>query len=805
MLYSHPEKPLKHHLEEVELAAMAILGRHSRQPFASLGIDVAQTMRQLAGWHDIAKGTAYFQEYISNGESWEKKVRQNQASNDEKTHTPLGALLAADHFSRHAKEQPWFVPLLITLAIRGHHSRLPTMKSLCGGLDTQADLLAKQADNLSPDVVVSHESLSNAIDRITNDGFDAVYDATMELVEQQWPDSLKETPVTEMVRIRLAVQFCFSCLLEADKALLINPTLVDYFGATPRAYPATLVEDQLPAGDAVSAINQQRRLAYQAVISDAASPMNDVRPRVLTLPTGLGKTRCAAGWAIHWRSRIERDTGVRPKILVVLPFLSVIEQTAKVYRELLGLEEHSNDVHLQTSHSLSLRDHMDVETDSLEGDAKDDAQGRAEFMLDTWRSEIVLTTFDQFLLALMDAKSRHQQRFHNLCDALIIIDEVQAFPVHLWHPVGTLLTELAAVGGARLLLMTATQPGIIPAASRLELIENPGRFAQPRYQMEFDLNEQPLSEWLAKIAVELKARREIAKWLLVFNTRRCAQDVYRYLRGELDGLPQELMLLSSDIVPRDRLARIERIKSSSACIAVTTQCVEAGVDIDMDLVVRDFAPMDSLVQVAGRCNRNGKRQRQTVRVIRLINEREDGTIDKAFCEYVYRDARNQTTIQLDTTAELLRGARVINEEVVTELAEQYFAELANKKDGGSELTANWARFAHDDINIQYQLRGDNNRQVSFVVEKLDPSLRDEIVAAYQEKNRWKRRSKLRDLGPRIAQVTVTAWKNRSFRPEDVAEPFPAADFPSFWFLQDQYYDEKELGLCLTSISGSEIY
>lgn len=805
MLYSHPKKPLKQHLAEVELAAIAILDRHSLNCFSNMQIDVRRLMHCLAGWHDIAKATAFFQEYINSPESWEKKVRQNLASNDEKTHTPLGALLAADYFAGRTEEQPWFVPLLITLAIRGHHSRLPTMKSLSGSLDTQADLLAKQAKHLSPDVVATHASLSNAIDRLTNDGFDAVYDATMELVEQEWPDFLKETPVNEMVRIRLAVQFCFSCLLEADKALLINPTLLDYFGTTPRAYPATLVEDQLPAGDANSAINQQRKLAYQAVISDAASPMTDVRPRVLTLPTGLGKTRCAAGWAMHWRSRIERETGVRPKILVVLPFLSVIEQTAKVYRDLLGLEDHSNDVHLQTSHSLSLRDHMDVETETLEGDAKDDAQGRAEFMLDTWRSEIVLTTFDQFLLALMDAKSRHQQRFHNLCDALIVIDEVQAFPVHLWHPVGTLLTALAAVGGARLLLMTATQPGIIPAASRLELIENPGRFAQPRYEMEIDLSEQPLSEWLTKLAIEIQSRPEISKWLLVFNTRLCAQDVYRYLRDEIDDLPHELMLLSSDIVPRDRLARIERIKSISACIAVTTQCVEAGVDIDMDLVVRDFAPMDSLVQVAGRCNRNGKRERQTVRVIRLLNEREDGTIDKAFSKYVYREPRTNTTIQLDTTAELLRGLTVINEEAVTELAEQYFAELAKKKDGGSELTENWARFAHDDINIQYELRGDNNRQVSFVVEKLDPSLRHEIVAAYEEKDRWKRRSRLRDLGPRIAQVTVTAWRNKSFRPDDVAEPFPKAEFPSFWFLRDQYYDENELGLCLTSISGSEIY
>jgi len=122
MLYSHPEKPLQHHLEEVELAAMAILGRHPCQPFASLGIDVVQAMRQLSGWHDIAKATAFFQQYICDTEGWQKKVARNAASNEQKTHTPLGALLAADYFQT---QQPWYLSLLMTMAIRGHHSRLP--------------------------------------------------------------------------------------------------------------------------------------------------------------------------------------------------------------------------------------------------------------------------------------------------------------------------------------------------------------------------------------------------------------------------------------------------------------------------------------------------------------------------------------------------------------------------------------------------------------------------------------------------------------------------------------------------------
>jgi len=795
MLFSHPDKPLQQHLHDVEVAAMAILDRHRADAFKSMNINVRQVMHFLAGWHDIAKATVFFQQYICDTEGWQKKVAKNAASNEQKTHTPLGALLAADYFRT---QQPWYLPLLLTMAIRGHHSRLPTMATLNTTFDSQRELLADQAQNLSTDVASAHPSLENSLKRLKNDGFDGVYKNAMRLVQRDWPEQLEDGRLDQLVRIRLAVQFCFSCLLEADKALLIHPTVEKYFGVRPRSYPATLVEDKLPPGDSTSAINQQRRSAYQVVINDANSDGDDYRPRVLTLPTGLGKTRCAAGWAMHWRARMERETGVRPKILVVLPFLSVIEQTAKVYRELLGLQDHSNDGHLQTSHSLSLRDHMDVETESLEGDAKNVAFGQAEFMLDTWRSEIVLTTFDQFLLALMDAKSRHQQRFHNLCDALIIIDEVQAFPVHLWHPVGTLLTELAAAGRSRLLLMTATQPGIIPPASRLDLIDQPRHYAQPRYQIEIDLHEQPLSQWLGEIADEVASAPEVKKWLLVFNTRRCAQDVYRTLKDATSDLPHELMLLSSDIVPRDRLARIERIKGSDACIAVTTQCVEAGVDIDMDFVIRDFAPLDSLVQVAGRCNRNGTRPRQTVRVVRLLNELPDGTVHKAFGDYIY------DKIALSSSAELLRLTPVVNEEDVTDLVEQYFAELAKKKDGGSDLTEKWARFAHDDINIQRELRGDNNRQVSFVVEKLDPSLRDEIVAAYEEKDRWKRRRRLRDLGPRIALVTVTAWLNKSFRPEDVAEPFPNADFPSFWFLNHIYYND-EVGLSLDKVAGTEIY
>ncbi len=284
----------------------------------------------------------------------------------------------------------------------------------------------------------------------------------------------KRLTLSERVRYRLAAQFCFSVLLEADKALLIHKTIVDYLGKPGRCYPATIVEDHPPTlrpdQNPNSEINLKRREAFAKIVADADScNLTDVRPRLLTLPTGLGKTRCAAGWAFHLRHRIEQESGQRPKIFLVLPFLSVIEQTARVYREeLLELPDgHTNDPTLQTSHSLSLRDHQDIE----------DAN-QAEFALDTWRSDIVLTTFDQFLLALMSDRTRHQQRFHNLCQAIVVLDEVQGFPCHLWHPVSTLMREMARTRWHPLSSMTATQPALLEQETCVGVIKNPSVYAQ---------------------------------------------------------------------------------------------------------------------------------------------------------------------------------------------------------------------------------------------------------------------------------------------------------------------------------------
>ena len=341
--------------------------------------------------------------------------------------------------------------------------------------------------------------------------------------------------------------------------------------------------------------------------------------------------------------------------------------------------------------------------------------------------------------------------------------------------------------------MTATQPGLIDTQRCVPVVGQPGEYAQPRYRLEWDLTPRSLEAWLVGL-VRGMARPEntsARKWLFVLNTRNSAQAVFRHFRS-LKQQGEEVFLLSSDIVPRDRLARIRVIQQSKSCVAVTTQCVEAGVDLDMDRVVRNFGTLDSLVQVAGRCNRHGLHARGVVQIVSLFNAEDR---DRHFCDYIYED------ILLNTTRTILEESGPqgrLTEEQIGPVVEEYFRRLHQYVDTGAATTIAWANFEHDDLSVSRLLRGKQD-QVNFVVGKLDPGLRQEVERVMAIRDRWERRRALRRIAPRLALVTVSAWKSKKYTPDDIADPLPANwrslgwDHPTFWFLHDNAYDD-ELGL-----------
>ena len=230
------------------------------------------------------------------------------------------------------------------------------------------------------------------------------------------------------------------------------------------------------------------------------------------------------------------------------------------------------------------------------------------------------------------------------------------------------------------------------------------------------------------------------------------------------------------MTPKERLEQIEKIKTNDPCLVIATQCIEAGVDIDMDFAIRDFAPLDSIVQCAGRCNRNGLKDRADIEVVSLLNEN-----GRAFSAFVY------DSILLEKTATILSKVRkVVSENEIFPLVTNYFSEIKKSKNIGEAEAAAWAYWKKN-LNVKKMLRGDNQK-FSFIVssqdkpEKGELNIKEAVINALEIDDPWARRRKIRSLRGRIASITISVWENGGFDPEDISETVGC-----FSFLRDPFY------------------
>jgi CRISPR-associated endonuclease/helicase Cas3 len=269
------------------------------------------------------------------------------------------------------------------------------------------------------------------------------------------------------------------------------------------------------------------------------------------------------------------------------------------------------------------------------------------------------------------------------------------------------------------------------------------------------------------------------------------------VRDEWETLVPEgmaLEFLSADVTPGDRLAAVERVKKNQPCLVVSTQCVEAGVDIDLDLVIRDFGPLDSIIQIAGRCNRNARGGRGTVEIVSLL----DDDSGREFAGMIY------DKILLQVTRQVLGDSEVIDEEAVFPLTTAYFVRLPREKDTGEQETRRWVRW-EEMTAVRTLLRGEQRPQLAFVVVENDPTLRDALEATRRIPDRWDRRRAMQRLARRVAENTVTIYRTPELHPRDYADPFPekAPDGEEwFWLLRVDYYS-RQRGLDLRGREGDQ--
>lgn len=300
----------------------------------------------------------------------------------------------------------------------------------------------------------------------------------------------------------------------------------------------------------------------------------------LTVPTGGGKTVASLAFALEHAVKNHKD-----RIIYVIPYTSIIEQNAQVFREILGEEN-------------VLENHCNVDYESSEEFKP------MQLASENWDKPVVVTTNVQFFESLFANKSSKCRKIHNIANSVIILDEAQMLPMDYLKPCIAMLQELVDSYSASVVLCTATQPALDSFFSKNELIKE----LCPRMEEQFRFFKRANYQNLGRIRQDdlLEKLKKENNALCIVNTKKAAQMIYKELQEE------GIYHLSTSMYPRHRKRVLktirERLKNNEKCIVISTSLVEAGVDLDFATVYRQIAGLDSMIQAAGRCNREGKRE-----------------------------------------------------------------------------------------------------------------------------------------------------------------------------------------------------
>lgn len=557
-----PEEALKDHLLGVARLAEGFLA-----PFG-----LGEQGRLLGLCHDLGKATPFFQEMLQG-----KRPKGDPLT----WHALPGALFAAWVARKEGLEEP----LLLFLAILGHH----------GSLSTPWEKLPIELGKGRFPRKGAWEPLPEQLKSLDNPDFRALVqalglpDPTPFLEKEAWEeagrlaleaDALLDKEGEDLSRhFRLAL--LYSALLDADRRVAGGGSAPKALTAIP---PEAAAAYRLQLKNRSTSLSPHREALFQGVGRSLEWPLEDLFPARLTLtaPTGAGKTLAALRFALGLRERVHREMGLRPKVVYALPYIAIADQVAEVARGVLEEAGLSAKEHLLVHHHLALAQLK--EEDPVE---------ETLLLQETWDREVVVTTFHQVFPTLVGPGSP-LRRLHALAEgSILILDEVQTLPAELWPLLRALLKALP--GNVTVVSMTATQPRLVEGkelAPRLEGYPKRVRLAWGEART--------LEELAEKVLREGPRSR-----LIVLNTVREAVELYRNLKEA--GLPH-LFLLTSYLLPKHRKVRLkaiqEALKKGLPVTLVATQVVEAGVDLDFQEGFRAFAPMESLLQTAGRVNRN---------------------------------------------------------------------------------------------------------------------------------------------------------------------------------------------------------
>lgn len=524
--------------------------------------------------HDLGKYSEEFQARL-------------EGSSSPVDHSTAGALEAGERWARLARP--------IQFVVAGHHAGLAN-----GGEE-------------------EHSRRSSLRDRLAG----AIPDYSAYASEIEFPPALpppRLNPRKDAVGRRdrggfqaaFFTRMLFSCLVDAD--YLDTEAFYDRADGRPtrRVAPPALAElkpklDAYLAGLAAQAddtlVNRER-----GTILAACREKAEEKPGLftLTVPTGGGKTLASLAFALEHALAHGLD-----RVIYVIPYTSIIEQNAAVFREALGAEA------VLEHHSAF------VDDPKTEPAARD----KLHQAMENWNAAVIVTTAVQFFESLFADRPSRCRKLHNIARSVVILDEAQTLPLPLLRPCVAALDELARNYGASIVLCTATQPALIETDDEQTSFKGGLRDVReiaPAPKRLYQTFKRVTVEQLGELDDDVLAARlrDQEQALCIVNTRMHARELYERLAAA-DGHYH----LSALMCPKHRSQRLAEIrarldpKTPRRCIVVTTSLVEAGVDVDFPVVYRAEAGLDSIAQAAGRCNREGRLGQGEVFVFRAAGRR----------------------------------------------------------------------------------------------------------------------------------------------------------------------------------------
>jgi len=774
---SHPNKYLLAHLNNVAKGCVGIIDAKNLNLSLVTKLQLKELSYLIAIFHDFGKYNKDFQ----------KKILGKEDYNEEKSyHSKISSLVCYIVLKEYCNKND--VPLIFAdigaFLIKKHHGDLDELSNwLNVDEDKNEDKLFLEQFKEILSIPEANHFYMEKLKKYSVDFSIVDEESLRELVYKnkikfKIDFNKKEDAIAEGKKIELFLitELLFSVLVDCDKKDAAGFEMHNSIKKIPekcvQEYLKEKIKENPKKFSPLLEINKIKNQIFDGCVNNI-NLSKEQKIYSITAPTGAGKTLTSLATALKLKSLIENNENY--KIHYVLPFTTIIDQNYEVFKEVLSKEftDRNENDYIMKHHYLTTENIKKQDEENRDYSFK--SYMDELLFIKSWDSALVVSSYVQLLETIIGGRNSFMNKFHNVVNSIIILDEVQCISSRYWNIFRELFLELADRFNVYFIFLTATQPLIFnrfkgKEHESIELV-NQNRMLGNKYLDRVHVFIDPKEKSIDEFVEEIKNLKDVKdRYLFILNTKKSSLELYKKLKEIKRFNGYEKIYLSTNLTPFDRKKKIEKIlgkkKQNSEeweieplekYVVVTTQLIEAGVDISSDICYRDFAPISSLIQSAGRVNRFGeiKDKKGEISFIKLKNEEQN----KLFSNYVY----NREPV-LEWTENVLRNNKIESSKGFYDLSKKFF-EQSITKEGKAKLLCQEEEFAIKSLNFHHGFKfiEDKPTHSIFIHNKDSSTLIKDYKKIYSKREEYKDffswKGELKRIRKRFQKFIVEVWPN----------------------------------------------